>query len=80
MKKKVLPINPMPDGTCRTIKSQYYKNSLGNFIRGGGELQDKDLLDCYNQTFVTDVAYTLTTRVNSSNHYWVYEIVYSTSD
>lgn len=46
----------------------------------GGELQDKDLLDCYNQTFVTDVAYTLTTRVNASNHYWVYEIVYSTSD
>lgn len=36
MKKKALPMNPMPDGTCRTIKSQYYKNSLGNFIRGGG--------------------------------------------
>ena len=46
----------------------------------GGELQDKDLLDCYNQTFVTDVAFTLTTRINTSNHYWVYEIVYSTSD
>lgn len=46
----------------------------------GGELQDKDLLDCYNQTFVTDVAYTITTRINTSNHYWVYEIVYSASD
>ena len=46
----------------------------------GGELQDKNLLDCYNQTFVTDVAFTLTTRINTSNHYWVYEIVYSTSD
>ena len=46
----------------------------------GGELQDKDLLDCYNQTFVTDVAYTITTRVSTSNHYWVYEIVYSASD
>lgn len=46
----------------------------------GGELQDKNLLDCYNQTFATDVAYTITTRVNTSNHYWVYEIVYSTSN
>lgn len=46
----------------------------------GGELQDKDILDCYNQTFVRDVAYTITTRINTSNHYWVYEIVYSASD
>ena len=29
-------MNPEPDGTCRTIKAQYYKNSLSNFIRGGG--------------------------------------------
>ena len=36
MGKNVLPMNPMPDGSCRTIKSQYFKNSLGNFIRGGG--------------------------------------------
>ena len=49
-------------------------------LNRGGQLQDKDLLDCYNQTFVRDVAYTLTTRINTSNHYWVYEIVYSTSD
>ena len=33
---KVIPFNPMPDGTCRTIKSQYPKNSLANFLRGGG--------------------------------------------
>lgn len=26
----------MPDGTCRTIKSQYYKNGFANFIRVGG--------------------------------------------
>ena len=25
-------INTMPDGTCRTIKSQYYKNSQANFM------------------------------------------------
>ena len=29
------PFNPMPDGTCRTIKANYYKQSLANFIRGG---------------------------------------------
>lgn len=27
------PINPMPDGTCRTIKNQYYKTSKANFER-----------------------------------------------
>ena len=36
MTKKTIPFNTMPDGTCRTIKAQYYKNSLANFLRGGG--------------------------------------------
>lgn len=27
--------NPEPDGTCRTIKANYYKMSLANFVRGG---------------------------------------------
>lgn len=27
------PINPMPDGTCRTIKSQYANTSRANFLR-----------------------------------------------
>lgn len=27
------PINPMEDGTCRTIKNQYYKTSKANFER-----------------------------------------------
>lgn len=26
----------MPDGTCRTIKANYQRQSLANFIRGGG--------------------------------------------
>ena len=40
--KIVIPLNPMHDGTCRTIKSQYYKSSLGNFILGEGtELQQQ---------------------------------------
>ena len=47
MSKKVIPLNPMPDGSCRTIKSQYAKNSLGNFIRGGG----------YGATAVIEIVY-----------------------
>lgn len=31
----VEPINDMPDGTCRTIKSQYFKNSIQNFESQG---------------------------------------------
>ena len=31
----VLEVNSMEDGTCRTIKSQYYKNSISNFERDG---------------------------------------------
>ena len=34
--KIAMPLNPEPDGTSRTIKAQYFKNSLANFIRGGG--------------------------------------------
>jgi hypothetical protein len=32
---KARPMNPMPDGTARTIKEQYHKNSVANFLRGG---------------------------------------------
>ena len=28
-------LNTMPDGTCRTLKSQYHKNSAANFVREG---------------------------------------------
>ena len=35
MVKAVKSLNPYKDGTCRTIKSQYYKNSLANFVRRG---------------------------------------------
>ena len=30
------PFNPEPDGTSRTIKANYYKVSLANFLRRGG--------------------------------------------
>ena len=40
----VEPVNPMPDGTCRTIKNQYYKTSQANFERsttfGATRVQD----------------------------------------
>jgi hypothetical protein len=29
------PLNPYPDGTCRTIKEQYHKTSVANFLRVG---------------------------------------------
>lgn len=36
-------------------------------IRGGV------MLDCYNQNVVEDYAITITTRIDSSNHYFVIE-------
>ena len=30
-----IPVNPMPDGTCRTLKYQYQKNSSANFNNKG---------------------------------------------
>lgn len=34
--KKVKAINTCHEGMARTIKAQYYKNSLANFIRQDG--------------------------------------------
>lgn len=31
-----IPLNPEPDGTSRTIKANYHKVSLANFVRRGG--------------------------------------------
>ena len=31
----IIPINPMPDDSCRTIKYQYYKTSVANFVKTG---------------------------------------------
>jgi len=39
--EKAKALNVMPDGTCRTIKSQYYKNSVSNFVRGGHTVQQE---------------------------------------
>lgn len=34
--RKIEPINTEDDGTCWTIKSQYHKTSIANFIRHRG--------------------------------------------
>lgn len=34
--KKLLPMNPMPDGNCRTLKAQCQQCSIANLTRGGG--------------------------------------------
>lgn len=31
-----IPMNPEPDETCRTIKANYQRMSVANFIRRGG--------------------------------------------
>ena len=36
MQKIVIPLNPMDDGTCRTLKSQYQQTSTANFVRHTG--------------------------------------------
>jgi hypothetical protein len=46
----------------------------------GGQLQDKDLLDCYNQTFARDVAYTIISGINAKSHYYVIEVKDTPSD
>lgn len=33
--KRIEALNTMPDGSCRTIKNQYYKNSIDNFESHG---------------------------------------------
>ena len=43
--------------------------------RGGGQLDHADMLDCYNQSVLKDIAITITTRIDHCNHYWVVEKV-----
>lgn len=46
----------------------------------GGELQDGDFLDCYNQTFSRNISGTILTGISYRCMHYVIEIVYSTSD
>ena len=49
-------------------------------IEWGGQLEDGDLLDCYNHTFVRDVSYTILTKISTASHYYVVEIKDTTSN
>ena len=40
-----------------------------------GLSDERVLLDCYNNSVASNgVSFTITTRINASNHYWVQEI------
>lgn len=43
--KTVEPLNPYPDGTARTIKANYHKVSLDNFVRGGGTFAQTGVIE-----------------------------------
>lgn len=34
--RTIFPLNPMDDGSCRTLKSQYQQTSTANFVRHTG--------------------------------------------
>ena len=72
---KYAPFNAEKDGTCRTIKSQYYKNSQANFIKQGDQgatcvivntsNNDKELIGIdksYKNTKSIEVANCITSR------------------
>ena len=45
--KTILPLNPMDDGTCRTIKSQYQQTSTANFVRHSGGYAATGVIEVY---------------------------------
>ena len=46
----------------------------------GGQLEDCDLLDCYNQAICRGISCTITTGINYRCMHYVVEIVYSASN
>jgi hypothetical protein len=50
MRKIVLPLNPMPDGSCRTVKAQYQQTSLANLIRSGGGYAATGIIEIVYET------------------------------
>lgn len=75
------------DGLCPTLNTNGGGYHLPMIIEeDNGEQQTKEtdkerqspdsggvMLDCYNQSVVEDYAVTITTRIDSSNHYFVIE-------
>lgn len=72
----VEPVNPMPDGTCRTIKNQYYKTSQANYERTGSmgatgvntglRIRKLTPLECYRLMGFDDEDFYKAEKVNSN--------------
>lgn len=54
MRKIVLPLNQMPDGSCRTVKAQYQQTSLTNLIRSGGGYAATGVIEIVYETDTVD--------------------------
>lgn len=54
MRKIVLPLNPMPDGSCRKVKAQYQQTSLANLIRSGGGYAATGVIEIKYETDTLD--------------------------
>lgn len=72
----LVPVNPMPDGTCRTIKNQYYKTSQANYERTGSmgatgvntglRIRKLTPLECYRLMGFDDEDFYKAEKVNSN--------------
>lgn len=72
----LVPVNPMPDGTCRTIKNQYYKTSQANYERTGSmgatgvntglRIRKLTPLECYRLMGFDDDDFYKAEKVNSN--------------
>lgn len=75
------PLNPMPDGSCRTIKSTYYKTSKANYERSGSmgatgvidfngrpcRIRKLTPLECYRLMGFTDEQFIKAATLNPSD-------------
>lgn len=75
VKKMVDTINPMDDGTCRTLKNQYHQTSVQNFESQGSfgasgvvNCEKVIAIDEQNMKLRLDTIGTLTTDGNSPKH------------
>ena len=51
-----------------------HRKTIRNIIRRGYLDKGLVIMDNYNQTGYTDVCMTITTRINSSSHYFVIQV------
>ena len=63
------------EGFYRRASERFGKGSIG-----GGQMQDGDFLDCYNQTILRGVSGTILTGISFRCMHYVIEIKDTTSD